>query len=276
MSVAAPTTPVPTPQGGGPLAGRHVVVTRPAGQASHLAEALAALGARPVLFPVLEIVDVPDLKPLLDLAIRLDEFDLAVFISPNAVNKALNVILSRRAWPAGLAVATMGKSSERELARYGIADIIAPQGRFDSEALLEMAAMQDMGGRRVIIFRGDGGRELLGDTLQARGAAVEYIECYRRGKPSLDTAPLLKLWARDELDAITVTSSEGLRNLFDMVGPLGQAWLRRTAVFVPHARIAEQAAALGLTNVVATGPADDGLVAGLIDYFSRPAQDHGA
>ena len=72
----------------------------------------------------------------------------------------------------------------------------------------------------------------------------------------------------------TITSSEGLRNLFDMIGPLGQAWLRKTPLFVPHSRIAEQAVALGLKNVVLTGAADDGLMNGLIAYFAKVGKHH--
>jgi uroporphyrinogen-III synthase len=250
-----------------PLDGRHIVVTRPAGQAAHLATALAAQGARPVLFPVLEIRDVEDVGPLLDLAIRLDSFDWAAFVSPNAVDKALAVMLARRPWPAHLRAATVGVSSEQALAAHGIADVVAPRQRFDSEALLALPEMQDMAGRRVVIFRGDGGRDLLGDTLKARGATVEYATCYRRARPDLDPAPLLKLWQDGRLDAITVTSSEGLRNLFDMIGKLGQTWLKKTPLFVPHARIAEQARALGCHEVVVTGPADDGLIAGLLEHF---------
>lgn len=250
------------------LAGRHVVVTRPAGQAAHFATALAEAGAIPVLYPVLEIRDIEDTAPLLDAAIRLDSFDLAVFVSPNAIEKALALILPRRTWPAGLRVAALGKSSERELARHGIRDVISPQLRFDSEALLELPQLTDVNGRRVIIFRGDGGRELLGETLAARGASVEYVSCYRRARPQLDPAPLLKLWEEGRLDAVTLTSSEGLRNFFEMVGRLGQAWLKKTPAFVPHARIAEQALALGLAKVIPTGPGDDGLMTGLVQYFA--------
>jgi uroporphyrinogen-III synthase len=250
------------------LAGRHVVVTRPAGQAAHFATALSEAGAIPVLFPVLEIRDIEDPAPLLDVAIRLDGYDLAVFVSPNAIQKALAVVLARRSWPAGLRVATIGKSSERELAAKGIRNVISPPLRFDSEALLELPEMLDVAGKRVIIFRGDGGRETLGDTLKARGASVEYLTCYRRGRPKLDPAPLLKLWEQGRLDAVTLTSSEGLRNFFDMVGRLGQAWLRKTPAFVPHARIAEQAQALGLAKLIPTGPGDDGLMVGLVQYFA--------
>jgi len=255
-----------------PLEGRHIVVTRPAGQAAHLAEALVNLGAQPVLFPVLAIFDIEDPAPLLDVAIRLDDYDWAAFVSPNAVERALTPILARRPWPAGLRVATIGVSSEQALARFGITGVVAPRERFDSEALVALPELQDMAGKRVIIFRGDGGRELLGDTLKARGARVDYLSCYRRGKPAADPAPLLKLWGDGRLDALTVTSSEGLRNLYDMVGKLGQSWLRQTPTFVPHARIAEQAAGLGLHRVIATGPGDDGLVAGLLEHFREHAR----
>jgi uroporphyrinogen-III synthase len=252
------------------LAGRHIVVTRPAGQAIHLAEALVDLGAQPVLYPVLAIEDVADVTPILDAAIRLDEYDWAMFVSPNAVDKALAVILAQRPWPASVRVATVGHSSEAALAQHGIRDVVAPQERFDSEALLALSEFADVKGKRVVIFRGDSGRDLFGDTLKERGATVDYVTCYRRTRPALDPAPLLKLWSEGRLDAMTVTSSEGLRNLFEMVGKLGQGWLKRTPTFVPHARIAEQAKALGLHNVVHTGPADAGLLAGLTDYFSRP------
>lgn len=252
------------------LAGRHIVVTRPAAQAGVLAAGIRRLGGMPVMFPVLAIFDVADVRPIVEVAHRLDQFALAIFISPNAVAKALNLILARRPWPPALRVACIGKSSEKELARFGLHEVTAPRGRFDSEALLELAPLQAdaVAGRRVVIFRGDGGRELLGDTLIARGAALEYVECYHRGRPKLDTAPLLKLWARDELDAITVTSSEGLHNLFDMVGKLGQQWLRRTPLFVPHERIAEAARSLGMDRVTLTGAGDDGLLEGLTQHFS--------
>lgn len=256
----------------GALAGLHVVVTRPAGQAAHLAEALVNLGARPVLYPVLAIFDVEDRQPVLDAAVRLDSIDLACFVSPNAVEKALSVMLAIRSWPAQLRAATVGKSSEMALARFGITNIVAPRERFDSEALLELPELQDMAGKRVVIFRGDGGRELLGDTLRQRGAEVEYVTCYRRGRPDLDPAPLLKLWAESRLDAVTVTSSEGLRNLVDMVGKLGQTWLRKTPLFVPHPRIASLARALGCHEVNLTGPGDDGLVAGLLEHFRDHAR----
>ena len=251
------------------LAGRRVVVTRPAGQTAHMAALIRAAGGEPVLFPALEILDADDLQPVLALIERLDAFDLAVFVSANAVDKALALVRSRRAWPAGLRVATVGRGSERALQRHGIDAVIAPRERFDSEALLDLPEMKDVAGKLVAIFRGDSGRELLGDTLAARGATVEYGECYRRARPKADPAPLLALWQRHQLDAITVTSSEGLANLLDMLGESGRQCLQQTPLFAPHERIAAAARALGVQTVVLTGPGDEGLVAGLAAFFAK-------
>lgn len=253
---------------GGALAGRSIVVTRPAAQARQLAGLIRKAGGIPVLFPVLEILDSGDLRSLHALIDRLEEFDLAIFISPSAVNKAMNLIAARRKLPPGLRIAAIGRGSARELKHFGVGGVIAPARKFDSEALLEMPELVEVSGKRVVIFRGDGGRELLGDTLVARGAVLEYAECYRRGKPNSNAAPLLKAWARDELHAIVVTSSEGLRNLFDMVGKLGQSWLRKTPLFVTHARIAATARELGLAVVVEAGPGDAELTEGLVQYFA--------
>lgn len=255
-----------------PLAGRGIVITRPAHQAQALADLVRAAGGHPIVFPVLEILDAEDLRPLNALIDRLDEFDLAIFISPNAVKKALNLIGARRALPARLRIAAIGRGSVKALGQFGVTDVIAPVARFDSEALLDLPALADVAGKRVVIFRGEGGRELLGDTLVRRGARLEYAECYRRGKPNVDAAPLMKAWARSELHAIVVTSSEGLRNLFDVVGKLGQAWLRKTPLVVPHPRIAETARELGLANVVLTEAGDEGICAGLCRYFGAAAR----
>jgi len=257
------------------LSGRHVVITRPAEQAAHLAAAVSQAAGVAVLFPVLAIHDIDDPRPLLELAARLDEFDLAVFVSPNAVIKALSVIARQRPWPARLRVAAMGQTSERELARFGMTEVIAPRLRFDSEALLELPEMREMAGKRVVVFRGDSGRDLLGETLTQRGATVEYASCYRRGKPDVDIAPLLQLWALHQLDAIVITSSEGLRNLVEMLGVPGRELLENTPLFAPHARIAAAAQALGLSRVVPTAPGDEGLMAGLIAHFSQLEGDPG-
>ena len=247
----------------GLLAGCGIVVTRPAAQAASLAEAIRAAGGHAILFPVIEILDPADIQPLIDVIDRIETCSLAIFISPNAVVRAMSQITARRTWPPGLRSAAIGKGGVKALQRFGINEVIVPTRSFDSEGLLALPQLQTVAGQRVVIFRGDGGRELLGDTLTARGAQVEYVECYRRARPHADAAPLLKAWAHDEVHAITVTSSEGLRNLFEMVGEPGLSWLRRTPVFVPHPRIAAAARELGCGQVIESAPGDEGLIAAL-------------
>ena len=253
-----------------PLTGITVLVTRPAHQAGGLADRIRAAGGIPILFPVLEILDITDARPLLALIGRLDEFDLAIFISPNAVNKAMNLI-GRRPLPQGLRFAAVGQGTVKTLEKFGIDPVIAPATRFDSEALLDMPELKQVEGKHIIIFRGDGGRELLGKTLLERGATLEYAECYRRAKPDADTASLVEALARGKISAITITSSEGLRNLFDMVGEPAHAWLRRIPLFVSHERIAQTARKLGCVQVILTSAGDNGLLEGLSNYFREEA-----
>ncbi|HXF67149.1 MAG TPA: uroporphyrinogen-III synthase, partial [Burkholderiales bacterium] len=217
-----------------PLAGKGVVVTRPAHQAQRLARLIEAAGGRALLFPAIEIRDVEDPGALHAVIDRLEAFDIVIFVSPNAAHKAMELIAARRALPPGILVAAIGGGSRRALARYAVTDVIVPEGGFDSEALLAHPALQEVAGRRVLIFRGVGGRELLGETLAARGAHVEYAECYRRVRPQLDAAPLLAAWRRGELHAVTASSSEGLRNFHEMIGEAGRERLRATPLFVTH------------------------------------------
>lgn len=252
-----------------PLKGKSIVVTRPAHQAEAFARLIKEAGGRPIVFPAIEIRDVKDPWAVTRLIDRLDHFDLAIFVSPNAVERAMKVISGRRKFPRRLQVATVGGASVRALERFGITGVLAPQGRYDSESLLELPELAAAKGRRVVIFRGEGGRELLGETLRERGATVEYAECYRRVRPELDPAPLLQAWSGKGIDAITVTSSEGLRNFADLIGPTGRERLLGTPLFVPHPRIAEAAHGLMVRKVIVTGPGDEGLLTGLAQYFRK-------
>jgi uroporphyrinogen-III synthase len=252
-----------------PLAGRCIVVTRPREQAVTLCDAIRGAGGEPMLFPVLAVGPAPDPQPLLEVAGRLEDFDIAFFVSPNAVRYALDSLLPRRRWTARLRVATVGKGSERALARYGFEDVIAPRSGFDSESVLALPefARAAVAGKRVLIFRGDGGRDLLADTLRERGAVVELVSCYRRFRPDVDPATLLERAQAGRLDALLLTSSEGVNNLAAMVGLDGMGVLSVVPVFAPHPRIAARARAAGFVTVVDTAAGDEGLLQALVSHF---------
>lgn len=253
-----------------PLGGRRILVTRPAARADRLARRIEAAGGEAVCFPTVAILPPADPAPVEALVARLEEFDLAVFVSPTSVEEGLRFIRARREWPARVAVAAVGQGSASTLREQGFATVLAPaEGGNDSEALLALPDLADMTGRRVLIVRGKGGRELLADTLVRRGATVAYAECYRRGLPEDDPAPLRQRLAAGEIAAVTATSGEALRNLFALAGEIGQDWLKKTPHFVLHPRIAETARSLGVTEAIVAGPGDDELVAGLVTWFGR-------
>lgn len=235
------------------LQGRQILVTRPRAQAQRLARLIEEAGGAARLFPAIEIEDVPVPEALA----RLHEFDLAIFVSPTAVAKAMPHV---RAWPRSLRIAAVGSGTRRELEKHGIAEVIAPASGADSEALLATPQLGEVAGLRIAILRGDGGRALLGDTFVARGARVEYITCYRRLLPKPPASP----WQAGDLAAVTVSSSQGLDNLFAV---LDGEMLRATPLFVPHRRIAERARALAVREVVLAGHSDDEMLERLVAYF---------
>lgn len=257
---------MPTPETAGDLAGLHVVVTRPRGQHESLCQLIGEAGGVSIHYPVLEIVDSSEQEQLVEEFKHLDEFDLIIFISPNAVSRSMNLINAEGGLPAGLQTATVGRGSGRELKRLlGREPDIVPAKQFNSEGLLALSAMQDMTGKRVMIVRGEGGRELLAQTLRERGAEVEYAEVYRRARPEVDNSALMHAWARNEIDIIVVTSGDGLRNLYDMVGQLGRQWLRKTPILVINERLVQLARELGLEQdpLIAAEASDSGIVAAL-------------
>lgn len=252
-----------------PLAGLNIVVTRPREQAVELSHRIEQAGGKVIRFPLLEISPITDRQPLQAILKRLGEFNLAIFISPNAVRYGMEAVHAAGGLPPSLKIATVGQGSAKALGGLGIGNVIAPHDRFDSEALLALPELQDVKGWRIAIFRGDGGRELLGDTLKARGATVEYAACYQRAKPLQDASALLAA----QPHAVTVTSSEALGYLWDMLDSAGKQRIASMPLFVPHARIAETAQRLGWREVEATAGGDDGLLAGLIAWAGQKTED---
>ena len=252
------------------LAGRRIVVTRPRGQALHFADMIRAAGGEPVAFPTIDIAPLKDTATLDAVLARLDQFDLAVFVSANAVLQAFARLDGLKlGWPQNLRTAATGPGTAAELAARGHADAIHPPTRFDSEGLLAEIERLGVKPQRVLIVRGEGGREWLLDHLNARGVSVQAVASYARVCGRADAAPLKHMAEAGALDAITVTSSEGGENLLAMLGPDALAVLGQTPIFVPHPRIASRLRADDCINVIETAGGDAGLMAGLSAYFVK-------
>ncbi len=239
------------------LHGKRILVTRPAGRADDLCAAIGAQGGEAVHIPLMTVAA---LDPHTDAAVwakttaqiaALSRYQRVIAISVNAVHYGVNWIATQRGLttlPGSIAWYGIGAATIAEFARHGI----SAQGgsaAMSSEALLALPELQSVAGENILILRGIGGRETLAAVLRARGAQVDYAECYRRVAPQLDAAQHALL-QNESFAAICVNSAETLHNLAQLFSTDAQVRLQRTALIVPSARVGEAAAALGFSRVV--------------------------
>jgi uroporphyrinogen-III synthase len=249
------------------LEGLGVLVTRPEPQAGPLARRLAAEGARVYRLPAIEL-HVRDDRARQRAALGpIDRFHWIVFISANAVRFGAALLEGRR----DLKLAAVGAATAAALNHAGYRVALVPQGGSDSEHLLASAEFRHVQGQRVLIVRGDGGRELLADELAARGAEVCYAEVYERrcARPVPGAVAAVEAeWADGAIDVVTATSGELLRCLYELLSPAGRALLGKTALLAGGPRIAALARQIGIAGpmLVAARPDDDGLLDALLKW----------
>lgn len=223
-----------------------VLVTRPKHQTEELCALLNAVGAETINFPVLEIVPVQDSSSLAGVIKQLDNADIAIFVSTNAVEQGDRLVRQiRGGWPPKLQLAVVGQSSARALKRAGLNGSIRPQRDFNSEALLALPELRQVTGKHIVIFRGQGGRETLATELRQRGARVDYVEVYARRCPQTDLGLLQRDGRLERISAIIVASNESLQNLYDLAGVSYRDWLVHTPLVVISQRTAALAGQLG-------------------------------
>lgn len=247
-----------------------VVITRPLAQAQSLAGRVAALGRSPEVLPLLEIAPLPDSGPLQAALAGLAGYRLAAFVSPNAIDAAFTYI---QQWPANVTAAVVGEGSRAALLAHGVPaqNIVSPHdsANSDTEHLLQSLDLPALRGARVLIVRGESGRELMGEAFRDAGAEVAIVPAYRRATPAYTPQLAARLQALLGGGAEwLITSSEALRGLLALVrqlpdGAQAVAKLQQQHVIVPHARIAETASLLGFQRITQTGSGDERLLAAL-------------
>ncbi len=251
-----------------PLAYAHVLVTRPVMPASRTAQRLAALGATPYVFPTIIIEAPNDPRSLEDALANLARYHAAIFVSPSAVEMTISPFgASPILLPEALRVFAPGPGTAEELQLRGVEAVAMPTDRFDSEGLLALPELQASAikGKRIAIFRGNDGRELLRETLLERGALVEAITAYRRRAPTTSPTGLIELLQQKKINAISAMSSDAVQNLVALIpSKEGFNLLFDLALYASHPRIAETAKAAGFRKVVVTDAGDAGLITALL------------
>ena len=139
------------------------------------------------------------------------------------------------------------------------------------EGLLALEALQSVKGQNIVVFRGRGGREHLKETLEARGARVEYAECYARVRPEGDAAAVVAALARGQVHAVSALSAETLENFIAMIGPDGIRHLAQVVLVVPHAAVGAHRDARRFARVAVAAHGAEGLVDALNALRATPS-----
>ncbi|WP_299597559.1 uroporphyrinogen-III synthase [uncultured Microbulbifer sp.] len=264
------------------LSGIRILITRPAHQSGGWRDLLVAEGALADTIPLLDIepIDQGDrAQAIKSLILDFDQFDHAIFVSQNAVQHGFDWLDNY--WPQlpqGPRYYAIGAATARALRARGAVPEAGNTGEegetgkstMDSEALLALPSLLQPQGERVILFRGQGGRPLIGSALEERGARVDYCELYQRTLPG-DATEQVRTYGHTP-DAITVHSGETLDNLHRVIETSARDSLRHAVLICPSERVASHARALGFPRVHAAVNAGDGaMLAALKDAL---AADH--
>lgn len=232
--------------------GWRLLLTRPVEECAALAASLAQTGVHGACLPLLVIEPLEETPEQRSLILDLDRYHAVIVVSKPAARLVLERV--DRFWPQpplGPRWFSVGPATGQILAEYGL-DVAWPAEADDSEALLALPALSaalQVPSPRVLLVKGEGGREVLADTLCARGVQVDALPLYRRRAPELPAGVLAQRVQSERLNGLVVSSGQGLKSLRDLAG---DDWSRlsRLPLFVPSVRVAEMARQLGATHVV--------------------------
>jgi len=245
-----------------PLTGLQVLVTRPALQAEPLCQRIASLGGGVSRLPVLAIE--PRVVELPTMA-----YDLLIFISTNAVQHGQIVLAAQ----SQARLAAVGMATTKTLQALGHDIDITPEQAANSETLLAHPLLQTPPAN-ILIVRGSGGRELLRDTLTARGSRVDVIEVYERiavTPPSEHYQALQTQLRNNDLDIVSITSVDILRALDAVLDDATRLLIQRCTLLAGSARIAQAARDAGWCgqHIIAESPEDAALITALTRWYTR-------
>ncbi|WP_040662356.1 uroporphyrinogen-III synthase [Nitrococcus mobilis] len=257
------------PAGRDSLKNRNIVVTRPAHQAESFCRMLEHAGANALRCPLLNISATPKTPSFARLRAELASFDLLIFNSPNAANFGLPQLEPQRRLQGRVKIAAIGAKTAHAIAGLGYSVDIVPATGFDSESLLELPILEKVGGMKIAILRGSGGRELAGSVLRSRGAEVSYIQVYERQPPSKEQFEQIEqLLLHNRSDAVAITSGEAFLALWSGIGPRLCHLLNQSTFVFGSRRIADVARSKGLCSpiAVAADPSDEAMFAALLEW----------
>ena len=237
-----------------------ILVTRPAHQAENLCALIHTHNGIPIRLPTLEIIPIILSKDEIEL--RLTSACFVIFTSVNAVRCYCSQLddAKMRDLKTKLCFA-IGQATTQALKTVGLNVDLMPQHGYNSEALLDLSELQHVSQKNIVIIRGENGRNTLANTLEKRGAKVNYQDVYRRDIPEIDCTEVSQLIIKKQLNIITITSGEAIQNLVKMLPESQQNLLKKIPLIVVSERIQIIAKNIGFERIsLAQMPSDDAIL----------------
>lgn len=229
-----------------------VLVTRPVSQAEEICPSLEALGCDVIRQPMLSIDPVAETARIKSQFMDIDLFDIVIAISRNAAEMGLMYLDQYwPQWPLGIDWIAIGPVTADVMAKQGL-EVKMPLSQFDSEGALQMPELNDVAGKKVLIWRGVGGRETLASTLRARGADVIYAELYQRLVPEYSETQWQQ--ALSQMPLVLVSSGQGLEAIAAQQPRIAESV---RGIIAPSRRVAEMAKSLGFSDIQIADSAQD-------------------
>ncbi|RJX65299.1 uroporphyrinogen-III synthase [Vibrio sinensis] len=231
-----------------------VLVTRPGQQGLSLCQQLEKVGVSSIHHPLITFRAGDELPLLPD---NINNVDIVIAVSQHAVTFAAQIMnQAEKSWPSTISYLAVGQKTAHVLSKTTQQQVHYPNIS-DSEHLLNLPPLLDIKNKRVLILRGNGGRELIYDTLSARGANVEYIEAYQRQNRAFNANVHIPRWQEEQVNKLIITSSGQLNHFIEMMNSTQLNWVFKLTLYVPSERIAIEAHQLGFVSVVNTGSASN-------------------
>ncbi|WP_339527741.1 uroporphyrinogen-III synthase [Pseudomonas mucidolens] len=233
------------------MTGWRLLLTRPAEESAALAATLSEHGVFSSSLPLLETEPLPATAEHEAIFRRLERYCAVIVVSKPAARLALNLLEQFCPHPPAVPWFSVGAATAQVLAAHRL-DVSYPEHGDDSEALLDSPRLREaiaVADPRVLIVRGEGGRELLAERLRDQGASVDYLELYRRFLPAYDAGALTRRIDVERLNGLVVSSGQGFLHLQTLAG-VDWPSVARLQLFVPSSRVAEMARNAGAEKVV--------------------------
>ena len=250
-----------------------LLLTRPVEECAALAQTLAAQGIASHCMPLLAIEALAESAAQYDTFAKLQRYCAVIVVSKPAARICLQRLARYGGAAPGLPWFSVGAATAGVLAEQGL-QVHFPASGDDSEALLALPALQQAiagaASPRVLILRGEGGREFLAERLRGQGVAVDYLPLYRRTLPVYPAGELLRCVQAERLNGLVVSSGQGLEHLLQLAAA-DWSRLARLALFVPSPRVAEQAHRAGAEIVVDCRGASAAALLAALEQFPAAA-----